>query len=81
MLGILAARGRAGAALAGALLGGTAYLRVAAIALLPLPGFGDPGPSALGPSSPRLLPVVLLLVGIGLGSRERTRARAARHRT
>jgi hypothetical protein len=69
---VVLAVARATAALAGALLAGTAYLVVAAIALLPFPGFGDPGPSALGPASPGLLPVVLLLAGIRLSSRERT---------
>ena len=63
-LGVLAARGHVAAALAGVGLAGTAYLVVAAEALLPFPGFGDPGPSALGPATVGLLPVALLLAGI-----------------
>lgn len=63
-LGVLAARGRVAAALAGVGLAGTAYVVVAAEALLPFPGFGDPGPSTLGPASIGLVPVALLLSGI-----------------
>jgi hypothetical protein len=62
--GIPAARGHAAAARAGVVLAGAAYLVVAAEALLPISGFGDPGPSALGPATVGMLPVTLLLVGI-----------------
>jgi hypothetical protein len=65
-LGVQSARGHVAAALAGVGLAGTAYLVVAAEALLPftIPGFGDPGPSALGPATVGLLPVALLLAGV-----------------
>jgi hypothetical protein len=63
-LGVQAARGHVPAALAGVGLAGTAYLVVAAEALLPFPGFGDPGPSALCPATVGLLPVALLLAGV-----------------
>ncbi len=64
VLGVLAGRGDGWAALSGAGLAGTACLVLPAEALLPVPGFGDPGPTALGPATVGLVPVALLVAGL-----------------